>query len=198
MNLVDPLLGKRQKIGQLPWESKLMQSILGPTGSSTRFGEDSWRGSFLSSANSVVEDRSVDILQVGQACGISGTVAYRGMPRSKAERVDTTDEVLRGIALDRWKILIYLDLSQSRVGRQLQKVISAPDSSLKAEQIIADTLEAKATATLNCRSGSLLQYTAWLTLTMPCTPPYPISEELIYTYLCDLRAHKAPATKCID
>jgi hypothetical protein len=110
------------------------------------------------------------------------------------KRTSSTKDWLTGIAEDR----------QVAVKMWHDIVMELPDCSVLGKQIaqarpqdigviLNDTLEGKSTSTLKTRAYSLMKLREWTA--EKGLKFLPIQEEVLYSYMCDQRASKAPATR---
>ena len=72
------------------------------------------------------------------------------------------DDELRSRALNRFKILVCLDLSATGIGRSMLNCMGNLDSSTDVLQVLEDALASKATGTLLKRASSLWRWANWL------------------------------------
>ena len=195
MDLFAISLAKRHKVGVLPWETPLMEAVMGRSKDIHRLADSElWSAKFLASANSVrLEPTSESAFPAHSSS--SGSAAHKSVNKAKTGAVDESEEALRFSALKRWKLIIFSGMEFSRTGRQIKTALSRTGGEELADMIISDTFENKAVSTMNARSGSIMQYTEWLSMAYPCMPTFPLDEDYVYQYLCDLRVHKSSATK---
>ena len=92
-------------------------------------------------------------------------------------------------ALTMWAAIALLHPECSRLGRQMQGL----DECLYM-RVLADTVEAKATSTLNSRGYSVLQYIKWHHGSIG-GQVFPLVEAHVYAYCCFLQDSRAPATR---
>lgn len=103
------------------------------------------------------------------------------------------DDDARISCLARFRKLVLMDLSATRLGRSLTTFAGSLDLSQDLGQIFSDVFASKATNTLLKRSGSLWRYGVWLFSNGP-TSPFAQGEPVLYKYVCYLRQTKAGAT----
>eukprot|EP00435_Cladocopium_sp_Y103_P017632 s4052_g4.t1 len=101
----------------------------------------------------------------------------------------------RAQAILKWVELILAHPSASRVGQQLLAMDAGDARSDRCFMVVSDSLQSKATATLNLRASSLALYTKWFADFFPHEQFLPFSEERVYHYLCDLRDKACSASR---
>jgi len=101
----------------------------------------------------------------------------------------------RAQAILKWVELILAHPSSSRVGQQLLAMDAGDACSDRCFMVVSDSLQSKATATLNLRASSLALFTKWFTDNFPGRDFLPFSEESVYYYLCDLRDKACSASR---
>ena len=100
-------------------------------------------------------------------------------------------------ALQCWKVIILGSTVHTSLGRKLLDCSEAELPEDDIFDILHDVFARKATNTLNARAASLLAFGRWkrcISGSDSCGV-FPISEELAYRYLCDLRRNNAAASK---
>lgn len=92
-----------------------------------------------------------------------------------------------------WKVIIQDSAGHTRVGRLLLEGIQLGKSDEYNWQVIQDVFENKSTSTLRTRAASLLAFGRWKKSLHgdESTSIFPMSEDVAYEYLCDLRNHSA-------
>ena len=101
------------------------------------------------------------------------------------------------VALQCWKVIVLDSTCHSDFGKLLMQCIELGRSDDYVWQVISDAFSNKSAATLRARSASLLSFGRWKRIAYPGSMGgiFPISEEMAYDYLCDLRATKAAPSK---
>ena len=100
------------------------------------------------------------------------------------------------LALQCWKVIVLDSACYTGLGRLLMTCIEQGKSDDYIWQVVADSFSCKSTSTLRSRAASLLAFGRWRKATFlgESGGVFPISEELAYDYLCDLRRlHSAPS-----
>ena len=199
MNLSDdPNLAKRKRL-MLPWEEGFLGSIFGRNASSGSLGflnndvlEPQWDPRMLNSISkeAAVHDTPVpDLLPAGEKHIILEAYKLVGTKKTIIPWSDTLIEE-RNVALERWRLIIDVCPAASRVGRQLLACNAVLNSGARAESILKDTFEGKASGTLNSRSASLLSYIRWHNTVYPAGCSFPLDENTCYDYLSEMRSAK--------
>ena len=96
------------------------------------------------------------------------------------------DDELRSRALNRFKILVCLDLSATGIGRSMLNCMGKLDSSTDVLQVLEDALASKATGTLLKRASSLWRWANWLAASGKGTC-FVQTEATVYQYMNYLR-----------
>ena len=101
------------------------------------------------------------------------------------------------LALQCWKVIILDSTSNTDLGSVLMHCIELGRSDDYIWQVVSDVFSKKATATLKSRASSLLAFGRWKRSFSVGNSDgiFPISEELAYQYLCELRVMKASPSK---
>ena len=101
------------------------------------------------------------------------------------------------VALQCWKVIVLWSTCHSDFGKLLMQCIELGRSDDYVWQVISDAFSNKSAATLKARSASLLSFGRWKRISYPGSMGgiFPITEEMAYDYLCDLRATKAAPSK---
>ncbi len=101
----------------------------------------------------------------------------------------------RTSAVLKWAEIILLSPTSFTTGRQLMSVKDDREIDERSLQVVADTLRSKATSTVNLRAASMALYCRWFAKASPDESPFPILEETIYEYMCDLRGRACSASR---
>ena len=96
------------------------------------------------------------------------------------------DDELRSRALNRFKVLVCLDLSATGIGRSMLNCIGSLDSHTDVLQVLEDSLASKATGTLLKRASSLWRWANWLASSGKGTC-FDQTESTVYQYMNHLR-----------
>eukprot|EP00435_Cladocopium_sp_Y103_P070975 s73_g36.t1 len=101
------------------------------------------------------------------------------------------------VALQCWKVIVLDSTSHTDLGKVLMQCIELGKSDDYIWQVVADSFSRKAASTLKSRASSLLSFGRWKkSLSLGATEGiFPITEEMAYEYLCELRLHKAAPSK---
>eukprot|EP00435_Cladocopium_sp_Y103_P001622 s4577_g1.t1 len=101
------------------------------------------------------------------------------------------------LALQCWKVIVLDSTSNTDLGAILMRCIELGKSEDYIWQVVHDAFSSKATATLRARASSLLAFGRWKRSMCVGSSEgiFPISEEMAYEYLCELRANKAAPSK---
>ena len=101
------------------------------------------------------------------------------------------------LALQCWKVIVLDSTTNTELGRVLTQCIELGRGDDYVWQVLVDAFSGKAAATLKSRAASLLAFGRWRrSLTFGSSASiFPISEELAYEYVCELRCMKAAPSK---
>ena len=101
------------------------------------------------------------------------------------------------LALQCWKVIVLDSTSNTDPGKLLMQCIEHGKSDDYIWQVINDAFSSRAAATLKSRAASLLAFGRWKrSISWGASESiFPITEEMAYEYLCELRALKAAPTK---
>ena len=101
------------------------------------------------------------------------------------------------LALQCWKVIVLDSTSNTDLGKLLMQCIEHGKSDDYIWQVINDAFSSRAAATLKSRAASLLAFGRWKrSISWGASESiFPITEEMAYEYLCELRALKAAPTK---
>ena len=103
------------------------------------------------------------------------------------------DDELRSRALNRFRILVSLDLHATGIGKSMLNCVGALDTSTDVLQVLSDALSSKATGTLLKRSSSLWRWASWIAATGRGTC-FDQTEDTLYQYMNHLRDSGAAPT----
>ena len=103
------------------------------------------------------------------------------------------DDELRSRALNRFRVLVSLDLHATGIGKSMLNCVGALDTSTDVLQVLSDALSSKATGTLLKRSSSLWRWANWIAATGRGTC-FDQTEETLYQYMNHLRDTGAAPT----
>ena len=100
-------------------------------------------------------------------------------------------------ALQCWKVIVLGSTTHTALGRTLLDCSEQEKSEDEISEILNDVFAMKSTSTLRTRAASLLAFGRWKRCISGKTDCgiFPITEELAYRYLCDLRRNNAAASK---
>lgn len=130
------------------------------------------------------------------ATAVRSDVAWKVVARLRVPLpFHSSEDPARHRALERWKLILAVNLNESLTGRQLLKAEDALDPGGRCAMILEDTLSSKATATLLKRGDSLLHYVRWHSAFFPKRACIPFDEESCYNYVCEQRAAKCSPSK---
>jgi len=96
------------------------------------------------------------------------------------------DDELRSRALNRFKVLVCLDLKATGIGRSMLNCLGNLDSSTDVLQVLEDSLANKATGTLLKRASSLWRWANWLA-SLDKGTCFDQNEATLYQYMNHLR-----------
>ena len=141
---------------------------------------------------------------VGLSDHINASVASSSVPlqiqqteitvrRIRSSRLVTSCDNYRHVALSRFKTMVLLDLSCTRLGRSLTSFAGTLCSDEELAQVFMDVFSPKATGTVLKRCNALWRFSCWLQ-TRSGGSPFNQDENTIYSYVCYLRDSGAGAT----
>ena len=101
------------------------------------------------------------------------------------------------LALQCWKVIVLDSTSNTALGRTLMQCIELGRSEDYIWQVVNDAFSQKSQSTLRSRAASLLAFGRWkrCSVSAVSTGIFPISENMAYDYLCELRNLKAAPSK---
>ena len=114
---------------------------------------------------------------------------------SCAMQVGRKRDLERDNVLLKWVEALLLLPDRSRVGKQLMAVEVASENCGRHLQIVADSLQGKATRTLALRVSSLVLYIKWHKSVDPDGSFLPFDEDVVYNYMCHLRDSSCSASR---
>ena len=198
MNL-DPSMA-RSTLPLLPWENSYFDMIFkGKHLDSQLFDRadvmfaDEWDPRFLASAARA--SSSADAGTGPEPEAPESTTYKVAAAAVKARSKATTLDSLRDVELERWRLLLFTDLSASITGKQILEAVKFSNSENRIRNTLVDTFESKSTATLGKRIGSMLMFQRWHACSYSSVKFLPITEEMLYACLCDWRIERVPASK---
>ena len=100
------------------------------------------------------------------------------------------------LALQCWKVIVLDSTMHTGLGKTLVKCIELGKDDEYIWQVVADAFAHKSTSTLKTRASSLLSFGRWRRATgLGSTGGiFPVTEDIVYEYLCELRRmHAAPS-----
>ena len=100
--------------------------------------------------------------------------------------------------LELWRVVILDSYSHTTLGKQIHGLMSQDDVDEEAlKTVIKDALCGKSISTLKSRVASITSFGRWKKSV--CLPQevaiFPISEEMAYRFICDLRKEGAPKSR---
>ena len=138
--------------------------------------------------SSNVEADPIVVLPISHKSAFMQAVA-----KLKFMKVPKSDDAMREAAMEKWKAILFSDLSASSTGRQMVSALEGKSPYATSSVILADTLASKATRTLNKRSSSLLRFGVWLKSTGR-GPILPFKGNVCYEYINYLKLTAAPTS----
>ena len=113
--------------------------------------------------------------------------------RIRSSRLVTSCDNFRHVALARFKTMVLLDLSCTRLGRSLVSFAGTLCSNDELSQVFMDVFSPKATGTILKRCNALWRFSCWIQTRLSGSP-FNQSEATVYSYVCHLRDSGAGAT----
>ena len=178
---------KRAKI-VLPWEQSPLKEIFG--GSAPLIPPAQWVP---------VPGTSVETLEVDK------TVSKGHLLGKTSWTTKTTiipwpvfEEARLSKVLELWRVVILDSCEHTAVGRQIHQLLSVDEPDEDAiKEIIKDALCGKSISTLKTRVASVTTFGRWKkSISLPDEVSiFPITEELSYRYICELRKEGAPRSR---
>lgn len=111
----------------------------------------------------------------------------------RVRRLEVASETaLRARAVERWLLIVKMKPEASDVGRMLLNSVQFLCSNDELSMSIKDVLAPKSTRTLLKRGADLTKYVLWCT--KKGTPPFPVVETMLYSFLCESRLNGCAAT----
>ena len=103
------------------------------------------------------------------------------------------DNELRSRALNRFRVLVSLDLNDTQIGKSMLYCLGALGTNTDVMRVLSDALANKATGTLMKRSSSLWRWATWVAESGNGTC-FRQAEDAVYRYLNHLRSTGAAPT----
>ena len=181
-------LGMKRSNIVLPWEQGPLKDILGQK--NPLIQPPQWVPEPYSGAVAGLEDQ---VVSKGHLLGKSSWTTKTTLipwPVFEESRLSKVLELWRVVILDS-----YLHLS---LGRQIHSLMSSgDDTEEQLKDVVRDALCGKSISTLRTRVSSIASFGRWKkSVSMPEEVSiFPITEELAYKYLCDLRKEGAPCSR---
>ena len=113
--------------------------------------------------------------------------------RIRSSRLVASSDNFRHVALSRFKTMVLLDLSCTRLGRSLTTFAGTLCSDEELCQVFMDVFSPKATGTVLKRCNALWRFSCWIQ-TRGGGSPFNQNDSTIYSYVCYLRDSGAGAT----
>ena len=110
----------------------------------------------------------------------------------RSTAVPQTEDMVRNLAILKWRLVIESDIENSEVGKQIQRYCEVFSAEDKIQEILEDVFHKKSTATLYKRANSFLPFVKWCA--RYTDKPLCLQEGLIYAYVCNLRSVGSAAT----
>ena len=189
------LSGWDEPLVSMPWEQGFAGLVLGGKGLTTpmampRPGPAPPVVAASSGITKVQEVRGswdiADLLADASGVGAAFLIVAKRSSRSKGPKQDDRDS--RSVALQGWADITEVYADQCRLGKQIKGLGKAD-----AVQVVADTFEDKATATLVKRASAIRLFMAWCSVNR--VPYSPLDENKVYAYVGYMRDHGLPATR---
>lgn len=184
-SLARELGAKRLKI-ELPWDLDPLKTILGTDTLSSAIRAPDWVDEPIVETTVDADKPSVLVLDRFNAKRHLSDVSWA-----------VSEDVKLNNALQMWKVIVLDSTNHTKLGSTLMQCIQAGKSEDFVFQIVADVFAGKATSTLKSRAASLLSFGRWKRAVNSDRVPglFPITEQLAYDYLCELRRTKAASSK---
>ena len=180
---------KRQRV-ELPWERSGLKEILSPSSfPELKIPAPAWVDVPVSSSESIIP------------AGPQSLFSPLPFKRARAKLSEITwagaEDKRLHFALQCWKIIVLDSAFHTKLGKILLAAIDQGKSKDDSFDIISDSFAEKATSTLRSRSASLLAFGRWkksIYGEVACGI-FPITEDMAYQYLCDLRRNHAAGSR---
>ena len=104
-----------------------------------------------------------------------------------------SDDERRQVALERWRLLLMINLNSSVVGRQLVSDSEATGREPEVVRVLTDVFSIKASGTLEQRGGALRSFVLWAA--EAGVQAFPVKEDMAYKYVVYLREISAAPTR---
>jgi len=183
-------LGSKRHRVELPWERSGLKEILSPSSfPELKIPAPAWVDVPVSSSESIIP------------AGPQSLFSPLPFKRARAKLSEITwagaEDKRLHFALQCWKIIVLDSAFHTKLGKILLAAIDQGKSKDDIFDIISDSFAEKATSTLRSRSASLLAFGRWkksIYGEVACGI-FPITEDMAYQYLCDLRRNHAAASR---
>ena len=180
-------LGCKRRLLDLPWESGPLRDVLGTSG-----------GGIIPPPRWVHEAMPAKPASRDVAIPDPVTSSSR-WARQKLASVDwlQTEQRDLDVALQCWRVIITESGEATSLGKTLIEMASDGSTSEDITQCLRDVFAHKASSTMKIRAASLIAYARWKQsgASEMREGIFPISEQQVYAYLCELRQLKASASK---
>ena len=113
--------------------------------------------------------------------------------RIRSSRIVSTDDDFRRLALSRYKTMVLIDLSVTRLGLSLMSFAGALCTDDELIQIFNDVFAPKASGTVLKRCNAMWRFSCWLQ-TGSHGSPFNQNVATVYRYICHLRETGAGST----
>ena len=183
-------LGSKRHRVELPWERKGLKEVLSPSlFSELKIPVPDW------------VDMPTTVLPELPSTNPQSLFSPLPFKHARAKLSEITwagaeDKKLH-FALQCWKVIVLDSAFHTKLGKILISAIDQGKSEDSIFDIIQDSFADKATSTLRARAASLLAFGRWkksIFGEVACGI-FPISEDMAYEYLCDLRRNHAAASR---
>ena len=179
------LAGRRSVLPKFPWESNYMARVFGHSSNIL----DAYRLPDASTFAGYHAPRGYEPVKPIEPKNQIIPFAVRKL-RTAAHPM--SDDMIRNLAINKWRLVIEADIGNCEVGRQIQDYCETFNAEANILSILSDTFNKKATATLYKRANAFLPFVKWA---MRFTEhPLKLQEHLIYAYVCKLRSTGGSAT----
>ena len=176
--------GMRNTLPKFPWEMNLMAKVFG-------------RSSNLLEAYQLPDPTVFAGYQVPKGYEPLKPIEHSvkivpfAVRRLRIAAQPLSDDMIRNLAISKWRLVIESDIQNSEVGRQIQAYCETFQAEQNILSVLEDVFNKKATATLYKRVNSFLPFVKWSS--RYTEHPLKLQEQIIYAYVCNLRAvNKSP------
>eukprot|EP00435_Cladocopium_sp_Y103_P037612 s1851_g10.t1 len=115
------------------------------------------------------------------------------LKRIRASRIVSSDDDFRRLSLARFKTMVMIDVSVTRLGLSLISFAGTLCTDDELSQIFNDVFSPKASGTILKRCNAMWRFSCWLQ-TRSWGSPFNQDERVVYSYICHLRDSGAGAT----